>query len=274
LKQLFLLISLALVAGCTKDPPLWEIENLSNNEIMVYGHGGMGINSLHPMDSKTSLLQCLDEGADGIEMDLQMSKDSVLYLFHNVNLSEGSSCNGLIREHNASELDCSYRSVGKTVEKLITLQTLFSFIPAPLTKLYTIECKVDENMPGPFMRAFARQFATTLKQLNIVDRTNIECTNSDMLIEIRKNLPEARLFIYTDKFESAMKIATDLKLYGITLNMHNISLEQVRQAHSHNFRVSIFDQKNENDNLESIQLSPDNIQTDKLEHLLDILEKK
>ena len=43
------------------------------------GHGGMGTHSLYPNNSLESLLKCVASGADGTDIDVQITKDSEVY---------------------------------------------------------------------------------------------------------------------------------------------------------------------------------------------------
>ena len=121
-------ISAAIVGllffACKKDVPVLEIRNLEN-KIYAFGHGGMGIKSLYPIDSFQSLTKSLETGADGTEMDLQLSADSVLFLYHAPNLSESSDCSGTIRTSKAADINCEYKSL---VHKGIFIAQLEEFL--------------------------------------------------------------------------------------------------------------------------------------------------
>src|SRR5215207_7222003 len=100
----YLPILVLLVAGCSKDPSIWKIRNLEGNRIAIFGHGGMGDKALLPMDSKSSLLECLNKGADGTEMDVRMTADGVLVLFHDEELGDMTTCSGDVRSQTLESL--------------------------------------------------------------------------------------------------------------------------------------------------------------------------
>src|SRR5687768_2770290 len=93
-----------LLFGCRKDPALWTIKNLNNDRVSVFGHGGMGIFSRLPMNSEPSVNKSIEVGADGTEIDIQVSRDSVLIAFHDADLESSSTCEGTIAEKTWSEL--------------------------------------------------------------------------------------------------------------------------------------------------------------------------
>ena len=82
----------------------FTIENLNNDKIQVLGHGGMGVHSLLPMNSLASVTNCIEKGAVGTELDVQMSKDGKLVAFHDNDLSESTSSCGLINNYTWEEL--------------------------------------------------------------------------------------------------------------------------------------------------------------------------
>src|SRR5690554_7622221 len=71
----FLLISMFFVVSCNKNE--FDINNLNGNKVSAIGHGGMGIGHSYPMNSFEGILNSLSIGADGVEIDIQMTKDGI-----------------------------------------------------------------------------------------------------------------------------------------------------------------------------------------------------
>lgn len=59
----------------------------------------MGVGFDYPIDTWESIEPVLRIGADGTEMDVQMTRDSVLEAYHNSYLSESNACNGTINDN-------------------------------------------------------------------------------------------------------------------------------------------------------------------------------
>jgi len=87
-------IMLFIVSSCQKED--FDIINLNSNKISILGHGGMGIEHTYPMNSFESILNCLSIGADGTELDVQKTKDSVLVAFHDESLENSTDISGRI----------------------------------------------------------------------------------------------------------------------------------------------------------------------------------
>jgi len=259
--------------SCSKDPVAWKTNNLNNNQIGIFGHGGMGIFSLLPMNSKESLSECLRLGADGTEMDVQMSKDGVLFLYHNSTLQEASSCSGNISELNASDVSCTYKSLVKKNIQLISFKDFFDTAPVSEKHIFTFECKLNGNTDSVFQKQFSKTLIEQINFYGLKEKSFIESTDINFLQMLKRTDSSAKLFLYTGSFEEGLKTAKEMKLFGLTFDMNKITAKQILIAHQSNVRVTLFNQQTPNENYKAFQMSPDFIQTDKLEHALKALNK-
>lgn len=91
------------------------------------GRGGMGLKfsgSVYHNNSKEAFQLALDmEGADGIEIDVRLSKDGDLWAFHDNKLDETTDASGCIENKLFQDLDgVKFKGLGK--EKLMRLKDL------------------------------------------------------------------------------------------------------------------------------------------------------
>lgn len=257
---------------CKKDPKITSIRNLSGGQIGVFGHGGMGIKSLLPVDSKESLLQALDMGADGTEMDLQLSSDSVLFLFHAEDLNLGTHCTGQIRQLAAASIDCRYKSLSPGSQLVCRLED-FLFVVKDTTAILTFECK-SYNLEAKDYPVFARALSKLIQKYHLQKRVFVESISSDLLLFIRQLEPQLKLFLYSEEIQETLVLADKFDFFGVTFDMNRISEKQVEEAHSRNLRVTLFNQQSTQDNQRALKLNPDFIQTDHLQNLLELTGKK
>ena len=107
------LLLIFILVGCGKS----TVEK--DGEPYVIGHGGSGDMEAFgtlPTNCKKSLLDgVVKHRADGVELDVQMSSDTVLFVFHDQLLDKKTKCNGLIIEMDSMALSaCEYRTlIGK-----------------------------------------------------------------------------------------------------------------------------------------------------------------
>lgn len=257
-----------LFFNCKKDPEILQVSNLSQGRVGVFGHGGMGISSLLPIDSKESLLEALSLGADGTEMDLQMSSDSVLFLFHASDLSENTNCSGSIRKMSAAEINCAYKTLKSGTFQLSSARDFLKTV-SDTSFIFTFECKNYDLEPQDFP-VMARAVARLVKEFNLKSRTFVESTIPELLLEMRRADAGLKLFLYAEQIDAAIQKADELGFYGVTFDFKRITKEKVAEAHAKNLRVTLFNQQSKSDNLKTLEMNPDFMQTDQLEHLLTV----
>jgi hypothetical protein len=107
---------LLLVTGCGKKEDF--------RSVLLVSHAGMGLNiqnSIYHDNSREALdMACSMIGCDGVEVDVQLSKDGELWLYHDATLESESNGEGCVPELTRDELeDIRYNSVHK--EKLCPL---------------------------------------------------------------------------------------------------------------------------------------------------------
>ena len=99
MKGIYFLLALIFCFGCKKN-------NLP--EVDVYGHAGSSLHrdrAVFPANSLESIKYAIDAlSADGVEVDVQMTKDSILVLYHDSFLDNSSDFTGCIADYNYEEI--------------------------------------------------------------------------------------------------------------------------------------------------------------------------
>ncbi|MEO6902348.1 MAG: glycerophosphodiester phosphodiesterase family protein [Bacteroidia bacterium] len=265
---------LILISSCKKTE--YIIENLNNNKIMVFGHGGMGVKSNYPIDTFESIINCLKTGADGSEMDVQVTKDSVLVAYHPKYLEDNTNINGMINTLTWEEVKkARFKSLPYLKYSIISLDELFQNINNPPRYHYTFDCK-SYNAPTADGFTFYTQFSNALikiiEKYNLQNSVFIESREKDFLAMLKSKRSDYMLFTYPLNFEEGLAIAQELNLYGITTSTADITKDQIALAHSKNIRVAIWNIDTKKKNRDAILKNPDFIQTDNLKYLMKLLE--
>ncbi len=274
-QKLSILFLIALVLNsCKKEE--FEINNLNNNKIVCLGHGGMGVKSLYPMNSMESLINSLETNADGTEFDVQMTKDSVLVLFRDEDLSKQTNMSGMVNSYNWNELKDAYYNENPLIKyNLISVEEFFNSIENLHQYTFTFDCKLyAENSSADFFQTYINAIISLANKYEI-DKNNIciESQNTLFLKLFKEAKPDWKLFIYDVNFEEALQNAMELKLYGITISTEHISKEQIAIAHAQNLKVTLWNTLTNEDNEEAIMKNPDYIQSDRIENLLNQLNR-
>jgi glycerophosphoryl diester phosphodiesterase len=269
-----------LANSCHKDPPINQTANLNGNMISAFGHAGMGLAFKYPIDSYESIEPCLRIGADGSEMDIQMTKDSVLVVYHNKVLEEETLCEGTINDKLWPEIWGCHRT--SAISSRINLKSFNDLMNELISAgynihdyTYTFDCKLYSHASNPnlFLKQYANAVLKAIDDFQLTDNLLIESQDTTFLRILQKKRSGLKLFIYPSDFNNAMDIALSMKLYGITIHTDLIDAKQVKFAHDNGIRVTLWGINTENKNVEAVLKSPDFIQTDKPIHLLKIFGK-
>ena len=271
MKSYLNLLLIVVFMSCEKEP--FKINNLNGN-ILIMGHGGMGISSPYPMNTFESIMHCINLGTHGTEIDIQMTKDGVLVAYHDKELSSKTNKCGLVNDLYWSDLKSAYyTSVPHLNYSILSLEQLFSNIDNLHEHKFIFDCKLYSNNDSLiFYNSFIDSFREIISSYSLQNNVYFESQNSEFLIKLKEDNPEYKLFIYPPSFEIGLELALNLELFGITISTDQISTDQIEIAHSNNLFVSIWNINSKNENIAAINKSPDCIQTDKVKHLVNLLE--
>lgn len=254
----------------------FSISNLSGNRITAMGHAGMGIDSNYPMNSMEGILKCLNLGMDGTEFDVQMTKDSILVLYHGEDLSNETNLSGTINSMNWEEVKkARYNETPFLNYSIVSLEQLFSSVKNLDNYQFTFDCKLytktsDVNY---FFNNYINAINKIVHKYQLQNNVYIEASSIDFLNLFKIKNPQSKLFINPPNFNEGLQLAMLNGYYGITISTRNVSKEQIAIAHENQLRVAIWNIHFRSDNIEAIEKNPDFIQTDNVKNLVKLLKK-
>lgn len=267
-------ISLFLIS-CKSES--FEIENLNGNRIDVLGHAGMGISNLYPSNSAESILNCLNLGATGSEMDVQMTSDGVLVLYHNESLDGATNGTGFINSQTWDEIkNTEYDEIPYSYYNLVRLSDLLENIDTPENYIFTLDIKLYTES-GDYLTYFDQYtdaIVDIFAEFNLYNHVFVESQSTDFLSMLQTKAGNIGLYYYPQTFEDGFSKAITFNLKGISISTIAISKEQIEQAHNSGIFVTVWNTQSEDDNIEAIHKNPDMIQTDRVNHLVKLLTEQ
>ncbi|MDP2385548.1 MAG: glycerophosphodiester phosphodiesterase family protein [Bacteroidota bacterium] len=265
-----------LFCTCKKDASVWDIKNLNNNSISCFGHSGMGIFYRYPINSEKSFERCFEMGADGTDFDVQLSKDNKLVLFHDRKMEDGSDCDGYVYDKNWDEIkNCLHKTPLSGKQKIIPANSILD-VYGKKKLIFTFDCKLYRDHQTDYytyIQTYADVLLEFTDKYEITNTSFFETIDTNFIRILLNKKPDLNIFFYSHRFEDALAIANNMNLKGITMEIDQISAEQVDLAHANNRQVTLWNVHTENQNIEAIEKNPDHIQSDKLKHLLKIFDK-
>lgn len=273
MKKSIILCFIFLIISCKKEE--FNITNLNGNRITILGHGGMGVAHTYPMNSYESILNCLNHGMDGTEIDVQMTKDSVLVAFHGYDLSDNTDLKGFVNSLNWNDIkNAHYTSTPYLDYSIISLDQLFSSIDNIQKYKFTFDCKLYtyNNNTSQFHETYINAVINLIEKYHIENNIYIESQSVEFLTLFKNKESDYKFFIYPSTFESGLDIALSHGLFGITISTRDITKAQIEIAHDNNLWVAIWNTHSKSDNIEAINKNPDFIQTDNVKYLIKLLK--
>jgi glycerophosphoryl diester phosphodiesterase len=277
LRQFWTFISIVIgLFGCSEP-------NVNKDNIIVLGHAGAGfpsINNHYPINSMESIQQALFvQGADGVEVDIQLTADAQFVLYHDNRLESGANDTGYISNKTWSELKLLSRRDSKTALHpaigFSRLEDLLLFVDdlnldivlsLNLQNQYEIEDQDAYNLQ--IVKVLEEQFASFGGLRKVI----VETRDHDCIVAL-KDLPntwDINLYFIGELSEANLN-RTGPFVTGFVTNYLDETKESVQRAKLLGYHIALYGVKIRQDISPAISLEPDYIQTDNVPLTLSTL---
>lgn len=267
----FILCIAIFLTSCSKQD--FQIDNLNGNRISTIGHGGMGIAHAYPMNSFESVASSLYMDSDGVEIDIDLTIDSVFVAYHDLDLGDRTSVSGPVYMNYWSQISSAvYLDPIYSSYRLVSLDVLLEGLPDKRNKIIFLDCKIyspDTSMQ--YRNTYCNALISIIDKFNIAGNVIIELHNMQYIELLKSKRPDLRVFIKSG-FAQSLAIALDLGLPGMTVSMDHITADNIREAHAHGIMVALYNARTFGRNTDAVKMSPDYIQSDRLSHLISLLK--
>jgi glycerophosphoryl diester phosphodiesterase len=286
MKQLYLIPVLFLIINCTSinkpNPPF-------KNNYAIHAHRG---SSQYPENMMTAFQHAIVQGADVLEMDLQITKDDKIVVAHDPYLREEcTNRQGVavipqkiffrdLKLSEVEEFDCGSRAQGKVTpvdgEGIPTLEhVLESFRRVETAKGnpvgFNIEIKFKPSQPEFYpLRAFYAKHVMSVIAGSGIDESRLLIQSFDVAIleEVRKLNPTIRLSpLIGDSYAliRAESYVKDLKTDLITPHYRFVTKRMVDSFHKMGVQVIPWTVNDEKTKKEMLDAGVDGVITDAVE---------
>ncbi len=240
--------------------------------VQIIGHAGRAffspLNPFNPLppNSRKSLLAALHEdGADGLEVDVHVSRDGIPVLYHDETLNTMSEGKGRIEDLLADDvLGVSYK--GGWIydlfhdEKIISLEDLLREMPKQPEFPYL---HLDLRSYTPSRNAFFAQNVMSLlrKYHYPLEKLTLVYSKPELLQAFRAVEPQSQLFLdISGDFEKSFKTVLGNRLQGLVADGKHMDNAKMKLARYYNLKVILFGGKARNTIYQMILLEPDAIE--------------
>ena len=267
---IFLICCLITVLSCKN-----TTQSGVNSPLEIIGHGGSGFETFFsqlPANTLASFEKALmDDEADGIEMDIQLSKDDVVVVFHDKLLDNKTDLTGPARDQLFAELNkCDFHGdftiFSKGKHSISSLEQILTHFKDQLPSKYfyfNIKLEVDLDREK-YTRIISEQLVKIINEFDIQKNAIVETSDIRVLQQIQ--LLDSAIIVMQDigVFENDFKYVLENNFAGLVVQNKNISAEQVLLAQKSGKRVVIYGERTRGGLREVLNKNPDVIQTDKI----------
>ena len=274
----FLIALLVSQIGCTTFDKS-KIDNLNKNKVVKIGHAGSGFNSLipfnsNPSNSYKSLFKALVENkADGVEVDIQMTADDRFVLYHDKKLGSQTNTKGCISEMSYLELLNVKYKLGFPLDSLIGLMKSMDEFPYLHLDIRNYsEClTLAENEVRELQ--LIKQLIARLNSFDVPkSKVMIISLSKPLIVEaLRLNCPYLISLEEVVNFDSGLEWVKSNHLNYLTIKRDLLSKDKSKKAHEAGVQIVTFGAKSKNGNKKLLQLNPDFIQSNNLGALNELL---
>lgn len=280
----WLFAGLLLLAGCKSREHLAP-GNLLDGKILgvVHGCGGFGTyRNTIPPNTIAALDQSLAQQADGVEMDIQVSADGRLVVFHDGLLDLATDCAGCIGDLTWEELkDCSYQTRNGDLDGRQPLELLDSLLERvaqagyrPWVFLNTKhDSPCDPGDDGVQLEIFAQLLAEAVRRHDLGDRVIVESMNERFLQEMREAHPSVHLLFDDEDYARGMDVVRRNHFLGLCISNAQVTAEQVASAHAEGYWLGIWGVRVLVDTQRAVDKGPELVMTDDLLMLRSCLKE-
>ena len=228
-----------------------------------YAH--RGASEYFPENTMLSFKKGLEMGANGIETDVQLTKDGIVVLFHDDTLNRVTGQSGCISDYTYQELLEFNVIKGELKEKITTFEEfLADFAKENIT--FAIELKTT---------GAAKQTADIIYKYGAQDKVIITSFQFDALMGMKKCAPDLRRgYLHYGLDEKTRAQIVELELYEICPNGELISAEEVEEYHQKGYGVRAWGMANVDIMKDTIEKGVDGMTVNFPDKLTEYLKNK
>lgn len=247
--------------------------------MVVLGHAGAGFPSIHnhyPTNSEESIKQALlIHNANGVEVDVQLTKDNELVLYHDDRLETGTNDSGYVSAMVLNDLlKLKRRGNGTIIHETInlySLKELLQFITENNLNVWlSLNLQNQEEIEdrNAYKLAAFNAFKDCLKDYKFIDKVIVETRDIETLEtlgELKLYVdPEINIFVTGAISEEKVNTLKDARITGFVTNYIDETEETVALAKNNGYDVVFYGLKIRQDIPRALKLKPDMVQTDNI----------
>ena len=206
---------------------LWRVINTEiRTKFINYAH--RGASEYRPENTMSAFRLGLEMGANGIETDVQKTKDGKLVLFHDNTLDRVTGETGSIQDYTYEELQRFSVKNGEFSDKIVLFEDfLKEFSKEEIS--FAIELKVD---------GIEKEVVHLIYKYGVEQRTTVTAFELSRLVKVKEYAPKIRVGYLTKNIdERVVKSLLSFGVEEICPRVNLVNSEKVTELHRLGFNV-------------------------------------
>jgi glycerophosphoryl diester phosphodiesterase len=198
----------------------------------IFGH--RGASSIYPENTLEAFNECIRLKTDGIELDVNLSKDNELIIIHDETLDRTTTGTGFVQDHTLEEIK-QFKIYDDKHNKyeIPTLRELFNEFKNNKL-LINIELKNDK-INYQFLEELTIQM---IREFNYEDRIIISSFSPDSLFKCNKLAPDLSYgYLYGKNFKTSIELLSANNIKAIHPSIKHLTKAQIDYYKKNNFNV-------------------------------------
>jgi glycerophosphoryl diester phosphodiesterase len=211
------------------------LDRMVNGRTLVFGH--RGANAYAPMNTLPAFLLAAEQGADGVELDVHLSKDKQLIVLHDFTVDHTTNGKGYARDMTLAELKALDAGSHKSAQyKGVQIPTLDEVFEAIGQKLYVnVEIKSETEETDGVEQAVA----DCLRRNNMQERVIVSSFNPLALKRFREIMPDVPIgYLYVAEAQPFAELMETLPHEARHPHHPMIDRAYMEWAKSNHYRVN------------------------------------
>lgn len=197
-------------------------------QVQVFAH--RGASAYAPENTLPAFALAMEQGADGIELDVHLSRDGELVVIHDEALDRTTNGTGLVKDHTLAELQalCADNGMpGFAAARIPTLEEVLTLVK-PGTMAVNIELKTGIL----WYDGLEEKALRLVESLGMQDRVIWSSFNHYSIEKVRQLASDARTaYLYSDIICDVEKYAAARGVDGLHPGLYNVKMADFLQRY-------------------------------------------
>ena len=222
-----------------------------------YAH--RGFSGQYPENTMLSFRKAIEAGCEGIELDIQLTRDGEIVIIHDEKIDRTSDKKGIVKDMTYKELceaDFSYKYKGRVeFQKIPTLREYFE-----LVKNEDIITNIELKTGVYEYEGIEKKVYDLTKEYNLEKKVIISSFNHYSVMRMKEIAPEIECGFLTETWIIAPGEYTALhNVEAYHPDFHMLTSKEVKDLNAHNIKINTWTVNNEKDIMRMIKIGVDGI---------------